>query len=369
MTDPHKEEFMVVHGAIDYGELARLGLNPSEILDFSVNSNPYGPSPAVHEAIAQVPLDRYPDRACLQLRRAILEHELSDVDLPASSLLCGNGSSELIWAAARAFLALGKKALIVAPTFGEYHAASLAVGATISEFWTDEMRQFQPDLIGLQARIVREVPDVVWLCNPNNPTCVWMEQEQLVQLVQTCSSVGTLLIVDESYWRFVAPPVSCTAVALLQGGINEQLLVVRSLTKDFALASVRLGYAVGSLGRIKQMQRQLPSWNVNGFAQAVGVVALADRAHLTTTLANLAVEREAFFAALREADLYVLPSRTHFCLIDVGDAQYVRQELLTRRLLVRDCTSFGLPRFIRVATRPAYEWRQLVQALREVVQS
>ena len=107
MTDLHKEEHMVVHGAIDYGELARLGLHPSEILDFSVNSNPYGPSPAVHEAIAQVALDRYPDRACLQLRRAILEYELSDVDLPMSSLLCGNGSSELIWATARAFLASG----------------------------------------------------------------------------------------------------------------------------------------------------------------------------------------------------------------------------------------------------------------------
>jgi histidinol-phosphate/aromatic aminotransferase/cobyric acid decarboxylase-like protein len=244
----------------------------------------------------------------------------------------------------------------------------LAAGATISEFWTDEMQRLQPDQIRLQARIVREEPDVVWLCNPNNPTGGWMELEQLAQLAQTCSSVGTLLIVDESYWRFVAPPVSCTAITLLQGGVNEQLLVVRSLTKDFALASVRLGYVVGSLERIKQVQRQLPSWNVNGFAQAAGVAALADRAHLATTLANLAVEREAFFAALREADLHILPSRTHFCLIDVGDAQYVRQELLKRRLLVRDCTSFGLPRFIRVATRPAHEWRQLVQALREVVQ-
>jgi histidinol-phosphate aminotransferase len=369
MTDLHKEEHMVVHGAIDYGELARLGLYPSEVLDFSVNSNPYGPSPSVYEAIALVALDRYPDRACLQLRRAILEYELSDVDLPDSSLLCGNGSSELIWAAARAFLAPAKKAIIVAPTFGEYRAASLAVGAAISELQIDETQQFQLDLIELQARIVSEEPDVVWLCNPNNPTGVWMEQEQLAQVLQTCFNVGALLIVDESYWRFVAPPISCTAVTLLQGGINEHLLVIRSLTKDFALASLRLGYIVGSPERIKQVQRQLPSWNVNGLAQAAGVTALADRVHLATTLANLAVEREAFFAALREADLHALPSRTHFCLIDVGNAQYVRQELLKRWLLVRDCTSFGLPHFIRVATRPAHEWGKLVQALREVVQA
>ncbi|GHO95294.1 aminotransferase [Reticulibacter mediterranei] len=369
MTDMHKEEPMVVHGAIDYGELAQLGLHPSEILDFSVNSNPYGTSSTVHEAIAQVALDRYPDRACLQLRRAILEYELSGVDLSMSSLLCGNGSSELLWAAARAFLAPDKKAMIVAPTFGEYRAASLATGATISEFRRAETQRFQPDLIELQARIVREKPDVVWLCNPNNPTGVWMEQEQLAQVLQACSNVGTLLIVDESYWRFVTPPVSYTAVTLLQGGINEHLLVLRSLTKDFALAGVRLGYVVGSSGRIGLVQRQLPSWNVSGFAQAAGVAVLADRAHLATTLAALTVEREAFFAALREADLHVLPSRTHFCLINVDDAQHVRQELLKRRLLVRDCTSFGLPRFIRVATRPAHEWRQLVQALQEVVQA
>jgi histidinol-phosphate aminotransferase len=368
MTDLDREEHVVVHGAIDYGELAHLGLHPSEILDFSVNSNPYGSSPAVHAAIAQVALDRYPDRACLQLRRTILEYELSGIELPISSLLCGNGSSELIWAVAHAFLAPGKKAMIIAPTFGEYRAASLASGATMSEFWADEARQFQPDLIELQARIVREKPDVVWLCNPNNPTGVWMEQEPLAQVLQACSNVGALLIVDESYWRFVAPPVSCTAVELLQGGANEHLLVLRSLTKDFALAGMRLGYAVGSPEYIQQMQGQLPSWNVNGLAQAAGVAALVDRAHLATTLALLAVERKAFFAALREADLHALPSRTHFCLIDVSDAQYVKQELLKRRLLVRDCTSFGLPRFIRVATRPAYEWRQLVQALQEVVQ-
>jgi histidinol-phosphate/aromatic aminotransferase/cobyric acid decarboxylase-like protein len=284
-------------------------------------------------------------------------------------LLCGNGSSELIRVAAHAFLAPGKKAMIVAPTFGEYRAASLAAGATITELRTDETQQFQPDLIELQARIMREKPDVVWLCNPNNPTGVWIELEQLARVLQTCSNVGALLIVDESYWRFVTPPASCTAVELLQGGANEYLLVVRSLTKDFALASVRLGYVVGSSERIKQMQAQLPSWNVSGFAQAAGVAALTDRAHLAATLANLAVEREAFFAALREADLHILPSRTHFCLIDVGDAQYVRQELLKRRLLVRDCASFGLPRFIRVATRPAHEWRQLVQVLQEVVQA
>jgi histidinol-phosphate aminotransferase len=370
MTDPilptHKEE-RVVHGAIDYGELARLGLHPSEILDFSVNSNPYGPSPTVREAIANVALDRYPDCACLQLRQAILEYELIGMDVPFSSLLCGNGASELIWAIAHAFLRPGKKAVIVTPTFGEYRAASLAAGATIIQLQAEEAQQFQPDLSLLRSRIIQEKPDVVWLCNPNNPTGIWLSREQLSLLAEACHDVGALFVIDESYWRFVTPSVTYTAVEFMQQHSKLHILVLRSLTKDFSLASLRLGYAVGSSDLIEQLQMQLPSWNVNGLAQAAGVAALCDRAHLATTLAALASERQAFFSALREAGLHVLPSHTHFCLIDVGDAQSVRQELLKLRLLVRDCTSFGLPRYIRIATRPAHEWRPLLQALVEVV--
>jgi histidinol-phosphate aminotransferase len=372
MTDPilhTPEEERVVHGAFDYGELARLGLHPSEILDFSVNCNPYGSSPAAREAIAQVAIERYPDRECWQLRQAVLEHELAGLDLPFSSIVCGNGTSELIWTVARIFLAPGTKAVIVAPTFGEYRAASLAAGAAIIELPAEEERQFQPDLTALRFRIVQEKPGIVWLCNPNNPTGVWMEYEQLFLLANTCHSAGALLVIDESYWRFVTPPATYTALNLMQEHSGLSLLVLRSLTKDFALASLRLGYAVSSPKLIRRVRAQLPSWNVSGLAQAAGVAALRDRVHLHTTLAALTCQRQAFFAALQEAGLHMLPSRTHFCLLDVGDARFVRQELLMQRLLVRDCTSFGLSRCIRVATRSAHEWGQLLQALREVVKS
>src|SRR5882762_2451659 len=102
-----------IHGALDYGELARLGLQPEEILDFSVNGNPYGPSPRVYEAIASASVDRYPDRECLALRQAILDVELAEVGLPLSALVCGNGSSELIWAIVRAYLAPAEKTAII----------------------------------------------------------------------------------------------------------------------------------------------------------------------------------------------------------------------------------------------------------------
>jgi histidinol-phosphate/aromatic aminotransferase/cobyric acid decarboxylase-like protein len=139
------------------------------------------------------------------------------------------------------------------------------------------------------------------------------------------------------------------------------------LTKDFALAGLRLGYACGSQAVVDRLRAQLPAWNVSGVAQAAGCAALTDRLHLQTTFAQLAHERQAFFEALQHIGCTIFPSRTHFCLLKVGNAQQVRQQLLACKLLVRDCTSFGLPQFIRVATRPASEWQQLLQALKEVL--
>ncbi len=194
-----------------------------------------------------------------------------------------------------------------------------------------------------------------------------------------------MLVVDEAYRRFVFPreaptikesptinrgaTVECGDPAWGAGNIQHvsQVIVLRSLTKDFALAGLRLGYAIATPDIAEFLGAQLPSWNVNGAAQAAGIVALTDRTHLKTTLDNLAIERHAFFHALRDIGLNVIPSRTHFCLIEVGDAHRVRQQLLNRKILVRDGTSFGLSQFIRAATRPRGEWQQLLLALQEVV--
>jgi histidinol-phosphate aminotransferase len=355
-----------VHGALDYGELERLGLDPSQVLDFSVNANPYGPSPHVREAVANAAIDRYPDRECLELRRAILAYELAETKLPLLSIVCGNGTNELIWAIARAYLKPGLKAAILGPTFGEYRVACLGTGATVAEFHAQATVCFQPDSGAIAAWIRREQPSLVWLCNPNNPTGTWLDQHHFQSVVEACRRVGAMFVVDEAYWHFVFPHETYSAVESVSATSSSQVIVLRSLTKDFALAGLRLGYAVASPDVAELLSTQLPSWNVNGMAQVAGIAALADRTHLKTTLDTLTIERHAFFCALRHIGLNVVPSRTHFCLVDVGDAHFVRQQLLIRKLLVRDCTSFALPQFIRVATRPTSEWQQLLLALQEI---
>jgi histidinol-phosphate aminotransferase len=367
MSDATSSVERAVHGALDYAELAHLGLSPAEILDFSVNANPYGPSPRVREALASVVIERYPDRSCLQLRRTIQDCELASMHLSLSSLLCGNGTSELIWTIARTYLRPGDRAALLGPTFGEYAAACRAVDAAVIEPRASIETLFQPDSVALSAWIRRERPQLVWLCNPNNPTGAWLDRSQMLAIVEACKYAGTWLVIDESYQKFLVPAESYSAIELLEIAPDARVIVLRSLTKDYALAAVRLGYLVSSAQGVAQLSKQLPAWNVSGLAQAAGIAALSDQVHLKATLQRLVVERAAFFQALELTGLTVMPSRTHFCLVDVGDARRIRQQLLTRKILVRDCASFGLPQYIRVATRPACEWRRLVQALKEVV--
>ncbi len=204
-----------VHGAPDYAELADMGLQPADILDFSVNSNPYGPSPRVREAISGTSIERYPDRDCLQLRQVLLTHELAPFQCPLSSLICGNGASELIWAIARAYLQPGLKAAILGPTFGEYSAASRATGATVSEFRAQVDEQFQLNIATLDDWLQQQQPQIAWLCNPNNPTGTYLNDVQAYHMVEACQRAGTMLVIDESYRHFVFPAASSFLVEVV----------------------------------------------------------------------------------------------------------------------------------------------------------
>lgn len=359
----------IVHGGIDYAEFERLGIEPGSMIDFSVNGNPYGPSPAVRTALQGIDIAHYPDRHCLALRRAIRVHELDDADWALDTILCGNGAAELIWAIARALLQPGDKAAIIGPTFGEYAAACTAARTTVTEYRAPHGASgYVPDRTEIASWLRVHKPTLVWLCNPNNPTGHWLGRDDVIAIAQACRQVGARLVVDEAYWRFLIPSEQFSAAQLISAADMPEIIVLRSLTKDFALAGLRLGYLVAAPEMNRRIAAQLPSWSVSTAAQAAGVAAIEDRAHLTRTLAMLATEQGAFFAALEASGLAIVPSRTHFCLVNVGEARITRQRLLTHGLVVRDCTSFGLPHCIRVATRPEGDWRRLIRALEETGQ-
>jgi histidinol-phosphate aminotransferase len=274
-------------------------------------------------------------------------------------VLAGNGSTELIYALANAYLRPGDRVLIVEPTFGEYAAAAALAGAQVVAYRASAEQQFRLDIDELLALARRIEPRLIFLCNPNNPTGAFLDRAQVARLLDGCP--GALLILDESFINFVAD--AWPARDLLEAG---NLVVLRSLTKDYSLTGLRVGYALAGPDVIAALLKVQPPWSVNALAQAAALAALQDQAHLRDSLAALARAKDQLVQQLARRDLAPLPSHVHFFLLPVDSAAECARRLLDHRILVRDCSSFGLPTFVRIAARRPEENEQLVVALAEI---
>lgn len=342
----------VTHGAFDYEELGRRGIEPRRLLDFSVNGNPYGPSPAARAALSGVPLELYPDREALSLRRALAEH----LGVSTRRILAGNGTSELIWLVALAFVRPGDGVLVVGPTYGEYGRAVALMGGRVLEWRACEEDGFAPKPGRIEAEIRRSSAQLVFACNPNNPTGAATDPREIRLWAER--HPRTLFVVDEAYLRFAEGLPSAA-----QAGCDN-ILVLRSMTKDYGLAGVRLGYALAPPELIETLARVRPPWSVNAYAQAAGVGALSDEPWLAETLGKLASAKEKLWAEMGGIGIPPLPSATHFCLVRAGNGAMLRRRLMNRGILVRDCASFGLAAWVRVAARRPEENAGLIQAAR-----
>jgi histidinol-phosphate aminotransferase len=344
-----------VHGSLNFGELQGLGLRPEEVLDFSANINPYAPSCAVHEALAGVPLGQYPDRECLELIATLAEF----LGVAPERVLAGNGVSELIWLAALAFVHQGSQVLILGPTFCEYARAAGLMGACVSTWQAQEETGFVFEPAEIAGCLESLRPQVVFLCNPNNPTGASLPAEVIA--VWARQYVRTLFVVDEAYLPFAPGLASALAFA------GENVLVLRSMTKDFGLAGLRLGYAVSDERVVALLRRVQPPWSVNALAQAAGVAALGDPTYRQRSLERLAWAKQELATGLARLGLPPVASAAHFFLVRVGDGGAFRQALLRRGVLVRDCASFGLPAHVRIAARRPEENERLLGTVREEV--
>jgi histidinol-phosphate aminotransferase len=349
-----------VHGAFDYGELEQHRLNPNDVIDFSVNSNPYGTPAAVRDVLSRVPLDRYPDRECIALRRAIVQSIPFTAD---EQVLVGNGTSELLLMVALAFIQPGDPALILAPTFSEYARVAGIMGAFIETYTAPEADKFAVDLNVVDEMIEQSQPRVVFICNPNNPTGVTLESRRLFKLAE--KHPNSLFVIDEAYVNFVWDfPEEWS----METYLAPNILVLRSMTKDYALAGLRLGFALGHASIIKSLAAVRPAWNVNALAQAAGIAVLLDENHRWDTIRQLRDHRNDLIADLKQLGLRVVPSSTHYFLVNVGDATAFRRALLEHKILVRDCTSFGLPEYVRIAARKPDDNTRLIEAIQAVHQ-
>lgn len=347
------------HGAIQDAELAAWGLHREDVIDFSVNTNPLGPPPGVLDALRALDPSRYPDPECRELRAALAR--LHGVD--QAWILPGNGSSELIFLAAQAFLTPGASAVVQGPTYSEYARAARGAGAQVAECRAAEASDFSPDIGQLLETVQRQRATLLFLCNPNNPTGVLLDRASLERIVRGCPAA--LLVLDEAYLS-LAPDAAGDAASLAGDG---RVMVLRSLTKDMALAGLRLGYAIGHPDLLAPLRALQPPWSVNAAAQVAGLAALRDPGWLDAARTEIERGRRVLVEGLRRLGWQVYPSAANFLLVSVAPAQAsdVRGALLQLGCCVRDCSSFGLPQHIRIGVRTEAECRRLVEAAARLV--
>jgi threonine-phosphate decarboxylase len=349
-----------VHGGRREAAARRFGLPKEEFLDFSANINLLGPPDAVQRALrkATAAVAHYPDVDSDGLTETVAGH----LGVFPDEVVLGNGSIEVIY-----WLAMylrPKKVLIIEPTFSEYRRAAEAAGAVCETLALDGEDGFALDVLQVEP----EEYDMVFLCNPNNPTGYLVPIEEVAMLWRNCRRAGASLVVDEAFMDFVGPGQS-----ILSYGVSEGLYVVRSFTKSHAIPGLRLGCLAGSPEVLAGLRGAMPPWNINVFARSAGEAAISDWRYMDRSRRMTMDARQNLFDDLTSIeDLDPLSSEANFLLCRLsGIGSALLTELMGRQgILVRDCGSFPLlgDSYIRVAVRSDRENYQLVSTLKRVLE-
>lgn len=345
------------------------GMPHAAALDFSVSLNPLGPPAVVKEALHNGldGLRRYPDPDARVLRDAIAAAE----HIPVNAMLPGNGSAELIPLLITARSA--RRVLIIAPTFGEYEWAARHAGAEVVVAELSESDGFDPARLQPQwPRLLQDV-DLVFVCNPNNPSGTLASKRHVLELRDACAASGAVLVVDEAFIELTDDPSGASVAQ--EASRDAHLIVLRSLTKSFAVPGLRLGYLVAAPETVEAARAQQQPWPLNSLAVDLGARLVGQAAYLAQSRTALSAWRAELVARLYAIPgLRVFPSATNFLLCKITDAHSdsstVCEWLQRRGITVRNCDSFqGLEpgRFIRVAVRHSDDNRRLIAALREAL--
>jgi len=310
------------------------GARDPHVLDFSASLNPLGPPAGVREVLARAGelVLRYPSTDAEPLCAAVAKHH----DVPESAVLCGNGTAELIYLVAQALRR--ERVWLVEPCFAEYAAACEAFGVERASDPAHATASFA--------------------ASPSSPRGALVDPAELLAL-------PGLRVIDEAFMGFTDERTSLVARAAADPG----LIVLRSLTKLYALPGLRVGYLIAHPEWVALLRGAQPPWSVNALAQAAGAAALADRVYLERTRAQVAALRAELAAGLAALGLAPEPSQANYLLCPVPSARALCAGLARHGIAARDCTSFApleADRWLRFAVRTRDENARLLAALREV---
>ncbi len=318
----------------------------SDIVKLASNENPYGPSPralaAMRSALAEAWL--YPDGSAHELKQALAAH----LGVASDCVTVGNGSNELLLMLAESFMSAQNSAVYSQYGFAIY---PLVIGATggrgieVPALGASSAMCYGHDLDGMASAIVSDTK-LVFIANPNNPTGTWVARERLRTFIAAAPK-HTLVVLDEAYVEYAR--LSGCESGLSWLGEFPNLVLVRTFSKAYGLAGVRVGYSVSHPEVADALNRIRPAFNVSNVAQAGAAAGLADQEHVQHAARLAVAERERMAEAFRRMRIPVAPSAGNFLLIEVGAAAQVYEQLLRGGVIVRPVAGYGLPRHLRVS--------------------
>ncbi|MFB7171437.1 histidinol-phosphate transaminase [Streptomyces sp. NPDC056254] len=346
----------------DPDEVAALS-GSGRVIKLSNNENPFGVSPAVSEAVRKALADgvsRYPDPAGRRLAEAIGR----SLDVPADRVVLGNGSENILELLCRAVLDLGDLVVTQAPGFSLHETFPRIMGARVHKVPATAEFGFDADA---WRDALAASPKLVFLANPCNPTGAMLDAGELEQVVAALPE-SALLVLDEAYGEFAQPRPGYPDGLEALRGLDRPWIVLRTFSKAYGLAGVRVGYGIASdEALIQALDRVRTPYNVNHPAQEAAIAALGDHAHLADTVRRTALEIARVTDRLSEAGLSVVPSSTNFLFIDTGHpADHVARELHRAGVIVKAWREPGYETYIRASLSTPGDNDVFVRCLTEI---
>jgi len=334
-----------------------LGLKPHEIIKLASNENPLGPSPkalaAMHDALERAHF--YPDGGGYYLREAIAEK----FGLKRENVMLGNGSNEIIEFIGHAFLKSGDEVITAKHAFVVYKLMATLFDARTIEI---DDPDFKHDLRAMADAITPRTREI-FIANPNNPTGTLVSQNEIDEFVERVPQ-NVVIVFDEAYFEFLDEPLD-TLKFIREGRPN--VIVLRTFSKIQGLASLRIGYGLGSAELIEILQKTRQPFNANGIAQAGALAGLRDEEHQKKTRELTREGRDFLQKEFASLGLDFVTSHANFVLVKVGDGNAIFKSLLQRGIIVRAMAGYKLPEWIRVSIGTMEQNRRFIFELKNLL--
>ena len=330
------------------------------VIKLASNENPLGPSPEAVRAIQEGAnrIHMYPDGSCYLLKR-----ELAEVlDLASENIIIGNGSDENIKLLAEAFLNPGEEVIVPTPSFSEYEFAAKVMGGTCVY---SPLSDFRLDLEDMARRITGRTK-IIFVCNPNNPTGSIVYDKEVDRFLEQVPE-KVVIVFDEAYYEYVMHSDYPKTMELVRAG-RPNVVVMRTFSKVYGLAGLRIGYAAAHKDIISSMNRVREPFNVNLLAQEAARAAIKDSQHVAVSRDINARGREYLYEQFEAMGLKYYPTEANFIWVDLGmDSRRVFQRMLPKGVIIRTGDIFGCDTYARITIGSGEQNKKLITVLEEVL--